>query len=146
MAIPILNLKPEVEEFWEELNPRSSRSVFKVRAQFIMGPNVKAFEAKPPLISSQTFDSSKFRNRFLIIRLRPAGLGGGRGDPTPFTFLRHRRVRKPGWRHSGVRGYQPSDFTIDPDLIEQTIPEDQGDHSGSFMMDRQRRWIDFILG
>lgn len=121
MAIPILNLKPEVEELWEELN-QAVQGVLK-STQFIMGPNVKAFEAETAAYFGVKHSIAvNSGTDALIIGLRAAGIGpGDEVITTPFTFYATAESVSLVGAVPVFVDINPQTFTIDTDLIEQAI-------------------------
>src|SRR5690606_14501311 len=87
MKIPILDLSPEIEELWDELMA-AIQGVVK-SGQFIMGPNVRAFEQEvADYLGIRHAISVNSGTDALIIGLRAAGIGQGDEVITSsFTFF-----------------------------------------------------------
>ncbi|TCL70899.1 dTDP-4-amino-4,6-dideoxygalactose transaminase [Hydrogenispora ethanolica] len=86
MNIPILNLKPEVDELWEDLN-QAIQGVLR-STRFIMGPNGAAFEAgSAEYLGVKHSIAVNSGTDALLIGLRAAGITTGDEVITsPFTF------------------------------------------------------------
>ena len=86
MNIPILNLEPEVDELWEDLN-QAIQGVLR-STRFIMGPNGTAFETESAeYLGVKHSIAVNSGTDALIIGLRAAGVATGAEVITsPFTF------------------------------------------------------------
>lgn len=119
--IPILDLSPEIDGLWDELNAAFQR-VMK-SGQFIMGPEVTAFE-------NEVADYLGVRHAIgvnsgtdaLVIGLRALGVGpGDEVITTPFSFFATAEsISNVGAKPVFV-DIQEASFNIDPDLIEAAI-------------------------
>jgi dTDP-4-amino-4,6-dideoxygalactose transaminase len=119
--IPLLNLGPEIELLWDELEPvvldvlRSGR--------FILGPNVQAFER-------EAADYLGVRHAFgvnsgtdaLVIGLRALGIGPGDEVITsPFTYFATAEAVSLIGAKPVFADIRPDLFTLDPARIEERI-------------------------
>ena len=86
MKIPILDLRPEVELLWEDLN-RAVQEVLR-SGRFVLGPNVQAFEEEvAAYMGVKHAIGMNSGTDALLIALRSAGIGpGDEVITTPFTF------------------------------------------------------------
>jgi dTDP-4-amino-4,6-dideoxygalactose transaminase len=86
-AIPVLDLSPEIEALWDDLNT-AIQSVLK-SGQFIMGPEVKAFEREvADYLGVKHAIGVNSGTDALVIGLRALGIGpGDEVITTPFTFF-----------------------------------------------------------
>ena len=69
MKIPVLDLGPEIEELWPEINEAFERVVRS--AHFILGPEVRAFEEEAADMEGRLADYRMigYGNNFLTVRL-----------------------------------------------------------------------------
>jgi dTDP-4-amino-4,6-dideoxygalactose transaminase len=121
MHIPILNLKPEVDELWDELN-QAIQGVLR-STRFIMGPNVQAFEEEAAryLEVKQAITVNSGTDA-LIIGLRAAGIEpGAEVLTTPFTFYATAEAVSQIGAIPVFVDIDPETYNIDPHLIEQAI-------------------------
>jgi dTDP-4-amino-4,6-dideoxygalactose transaminase len=121
MSIPILNLKPEVEELWEELNQAIQRVLRST--QFIMGPNVRAFEGEAArYLGVKRAIAVNSGTDALVIGLRAAGIGpGAEVIRTPFTFYATAEAVSQVGATPVFVDVNPETFNLEPRLIEQVI-------------------------
>lgn len=127
MSIPMLNLKPEVEELWDELN-RAIQGVLK-STQFIMGPNVKAFEEETAAyLGVKHSIAVNSGTDALVIGLRSAGIQpGDEVITTPFTFYATAEAISLVGATPVFVDVDPETFNIDVSLIEKAItPKTKG--------------------
>jgi dTDP-4-amino-4,6-dideoxygalactose transaminase len=119
--IPILNLKPEVESLWEELN-HAVQSVLR-STQFINGPNVKAFEEETArYLEVKHSVAVNSGTDALTIGLRATGIEpGDEVITTPFTFYATAEAVSQIGATPVFVDINPETFNIDPDLIESAI-------------------------
>ena len=87
VKIPVLDLKPEIEFHWDDLIS-AIQGVLK-SGQFIMGPNVTAFEEEvAAYLNVKHAIGLNSGTDALVIGLRAAGIGpGDEVITTPFTFF-----------------------------------------------------------
>ncbi len=120
-VVPILDLSPEIEELWDELNT-AIQGVLR-SGQFIMGPEVKSFEAeaaeylgvKHALGVSSGTDA-------LVICLRALGVGpGDEVITTPFTFFATAESISQVGAVPVFVDIDPETYNIDPALVEEKI-------------------------
>ncbi|HYH04216.1 MAG TPA: DegT/DnrJ/EryC1/StrS family aminotransferase [Bacillota bacterium] len=121
MQIPILNLKPEVENLWEELN-QAVQAVLR-STQFINGPNVKAFETETAeYLGVKHAVALNSGTDALIIGIRAAGItAGDEVITTPFTFYATAEAISQIGAIPVFVDINPETFNLDPELIEQAI-------------------------
>jgi dTDP-4-amino-4,6-dideoxygalactose transaminase len=86
MKYPILDLQPEVEALWDDLN-RAIQEVLR-SGRFVLGPNVQAFEEEvAAYMGVKHAIGMNSGTDALVIALRAAGIGpGDEVITTPFTF------------------------------------------------------------
>ncbi|WP_306591074.1 DegT/DnrJ/EryC1/StrS aminotransferase family protein [Geothrix sp. 21YS21S-4] len=119
--IPILDLKPQIESLWPELQAAFER-VMK-SGHFIMGPEVKAFEEEAAAyLGVKHAIGLNSGTDALYIALRALGVGpGDEVITTPFTFF----ATAEAISHVGAMpvfvDIEEDSFNIDPDLIEAAI-------------------------
>ena len=87
MPIPVLDLGPEIEELWPELNAAFERVVKSKR--FILGPEVHAFEEEvAAFLGSRYAVGVNSGTDAIVIGLRAMGVGpGDEVITTPFSFF-----------------------------------------------------------
>jgi dTDP-4-amino-4,6-dideoxygalactose transaminase len=121
MHIPILDLKPEVDSLWEELN-QAIGGVLR-STQFIMGPNVQAFEEEvAQYLEVKHAIAVNSGTDALIIGLRAAGIGpGAEVITTPFTFYATAEAVSSIGATPVFVDVDPETYNIDPHLIEPAI-------------------------
>lgn len=120
-TIPVLNLQPEIDELWDELNA-AVQSVLRSGA-FIMGPAVREFEAAaarylgvPHAIGVNSGTDA------LLIGLRALDIGpGDEVITTPFTFF----ATVEAILHLGAvpvfADIDPRTFNLDPERVAEKI-------------------------
>lgn len=121
MPIPMLNLHPEVDSLWEELN-RAIQGVLR-STQFIMGPNVKALEEEiAKYLGTKHSIAVNSGTDALIIGLRADGIEPGDEVITsPFTFYATAEAISLIGAIPVFVDINPDTFNIDADLIEKAI-------------------------
>lgn len=121
--IPVLDLKPEIEELWDSLQEAMKR-VFE-SGQFILGPEVEAFEREvAAFLGVRHAIGLNSGTDALVIALRALGIGpGDEVITTPFTFFATPES-------ISLVGAEPvfvdvclDDFNIDPSLIDAAVTE-----------------------
>lgn len=119
--IPILDLQPEIEACWGEFNEAFQR-VLKA-GQFIMGPDVKAFEEdSEKYLGTKHAIAMNSGTDALFIALRALGVGpGDEVITTPFTFF----ATAEAVVHVGAKtvfvDIEHDTFNIDVSKIEEKI-------------------------
>lgn len=119
--IPVLDLRPEIDSLWEELTS-AIEGVLR-SGQFIMGPNVKAFEEEAAAyLGVRHAVGVNSGTDALVIALQAAGVGeGDEVITTPFTFF----ATAEGVSRLGATpvfvDIDPLTFNIDPGLIEAAV-------------------------
>lgn len=119
--IPVLDLTPEVEALWDELMA-AIQGVLK-SGQFIMGPNVKAFEQEvAAYLGVKHAIGVNSGTDALVIALRAAGIGpGDEVITTSFTFFATAEAINQVGGTPVFVDIDPRTFNINPDLIEPAI-------------------------
>ncbi|MEW6663394.1 MAG: DegT/DnrJ/EryC1/StrS family aminotransferase [Bacillota bacterium] len=121
VKIPVLDLKPEIEFLWDDLMS-AIQGVLK-SGQFIMGPNVKAFEEEAAAyLGVKHAVGVNSGTDALVIGLRAAGIGpGDEVITTPFTFFATAEAVSLVGATPVFVDIDPKTFNIDPNLIEPAI-------------------------
>jgi dTDP-4-amino-4,6-dideoxygalactose transaminase len=119
--IPILDLSPEIESLWAELNAAMQR-VLKSGA-FIMGPDVKLFETEVArYLGAKHAIAVNSGTDALIIALRALGVGPGDDViTTPFTFFATAESIGGVGATPVFADIDAAGFNIDPKKIEEKI-------------------------
>lgn len=121
--IPVLDLSPEIDELWDELNAAFQR-VMK-SGQFIMGPEVIAFENEvADYLGTKHAIGVNSGTDALVISLRALGIGpDDEVITTPFSFFATAEsISNVGAKPVFV-DIEEASFNIDPTLIEAAITE-----------------------
>jgi len=119
--IPVLDLCPEIERLWEDLLA-AFQNVLR-SGQFIMGPNVAAFEKEvAAYLGVKHAVAVNSGTDALVIALRAAGIGpGDEVITTPFTFFATAEaISQVGARPVFV-DIDPETYNLDPAQIEQAL-------------------------
>jgi dTDP-4-amino-4,6-dideoxygalactose transaminase len=119
--IPVLDLSPEINALWDELNA-AIQGVLK-SGQFIMGPEVKAFEQEvAEYLGVKHATGVNSGTDALVISLRALGIGeGDEVITTPFTFFATAESISIVGAKPVFVDIDERTFNIDPDLIEEKI-------------------------
>jgi len=117
----MLDLSPEVKLLWDKINTAIQEVILS--GQFILGPNVKAFEQEAAdYLGVKHAVGVNSGTDALVISLRAAGIGpGDEVITTPFTFFAtaesiSRVGAVPVFIDIALRT-----FNLDPDLIEKAV-------------------------
>lgn len=119
--IPVLDLSPEIEELWDELNAAFQRVMES--GHFIMGPEVTAFENEAAeYLGAKHAIGVNSGTDALVIGLRALGIGpGDEVITTPFSFFATAEsISNVGAKPVFV-DIDEDTFNIDPELIEAAI-------------------------
>ena len=121
LKIPVLDLKPEINEHLDEYM-KVIKEVLK-SAQFIMGPNVKAFEKEAAgYLGVKHAIGVNSGTDALVIALKALGIGeGDEVITTPFTFFATAESITAVGATPVFVDIDERTFNIDPDLIKQAI-------------------------
>jgi len=117
----MLDLSPEIESMWDKINVAIQEVIRS--GQFIMGPNVKAFEqeAAEYLGVKHTIGVNSGTDA-LVISLRAAGIGpGDEVITTPFTFFATAESISRVGAIPVFVDIDPITFNLDPELIQSAI-------------------------
>jgi dTDP-4-amino-4,6-dideoxygalactose transaminase len=120
-SIPVLDLRPEIEAQWDELM-EVIQGVLR-SGQFILGPNVKAFEGEvAAYLGVKHAIGVNSGTDALVISLRALGIGpGDEVITTPFTFFATPESISNVGATPVFVDIDPATFNIDPELIEPAI-------------------------
>jgi dTDP-4-amino-4,6-dideoxygalactose transaminase len=121
--IPILDLRPEIERHWDEFI-KAIEEVLK-SAQFIMGPNVKAFEEEvASYLGVKHAIGVNSGTDALLIAVKAAGIGpGDEVITTPFTFFATAEAVSQVGATPVFVDVNERTYNIDPKAIEPAITE-----------------------
>jgi dTDP-4-amino-4,6-dideoxygalactose transaminase len=123
LRIPILDLRPEIEEHWDELI-EAIQGVLR-SGRFILGPNVEAFEEEiAAYLGVKHAVGVNSGTDALVISLRALGIGpGDEVITTAFTFFATPESISNVGATPVFVDIDPVTFNIDPALIEPAITE-----------------------
>ncbi len=121
--IPILDLQPEIDSLWTELNDAFQRVVRS--GQFIMGPETKTFEKEvADYLGVKHALGVNSGTDALVIGLRALGIGDGdEVITTPFTFFATAESISSVGAIPVFADIDAETFNIDPVKIEEKITE-----------------------
>lgn len=119
--VPILDLSPEIEGLWDELNAAIQRVLRS--GQFIMGPEVTAFEAEvAEYLRVRHAIGVNSGTDALVIGLKALGVGpGDEVVTTPFTFFATAEAVSQVGAVPVFVDIDPETYNMDPALIEEKI-------------------------
>ncbi|TSA81462.1 DegT/DnrJ/EryC1/StrS family aminotransferase [Deinococcus detaillensis] len=119
--IPILDLSPEIDELWDDLNAAIQRVVRS--GHFIMGPDVLAFEQEvAAYLGVKHAVGMNSGTDALIIGLRALGIGpGDEVITTPFTFFATAESISSVGATPVFADIDPATYNIDPTCIREQI-------------------------
>jgi dTDP-4-amino-4,6-dideoxygalactose transaminase len=120
-SIPILDLSPEIDELWDDLNAAIQRVMRS--GQFIMGPDVLAFEQEvAAYLGVKHAVGLNSGTDALIIGLRALGIGpGDEVITTPFTFFATAESISSVGATPVFADIDPISYNIDPAEIRRHI-------------------------
>lgn len=119
--IPILDLSPETDALWDELNAAFQRVLRS--GQFVMGPEVEAFEAEAAeYLGVRHAVGVNSGTDALVIALRALGVGSGdEVITTPFSFFATAEsIESVGARPVFV-DIEEGSFNIDPEAVAEAV-------------------------
>ncbi|MFK5925628.1 MAG: DegT/DnrJ/EryC1/StrS family aminotransferase [Desulfuromusa sp.] len=121
MRVPVLDLTPEIDELWEELNTAIQGVLHSTH--FIMGPEVKAFEREvAEYLGAKHAIGVNSGTDALVIGLRALGIGAGDEVITsPFTFFATAESISAVGATPVFVDIDSKTYNINPDLIEEKI-------------------------
>jgi len=121
LAIPMANPKAQYEALRDEIT-WAVQWVFD-SCQFILGPSVEALEEEVPSVCDARFGIAvNSGTDAIVIALAAAGIGSGdEVITTPFTFVATTEAIMIVGARPVYVDIDPSDFNLDPELIEQAI-------------------------
>jgi dTDP-4-amino-4,6-dideoxygalactose transaminase len=121
MTIPVLDLEPEIESLWDDIN-RAIQRVLR-DGHFIMGPDVAAFESEvAAFLDVKHAIGLNSGTDALVIGLRALGVGAGDEVITsPFTFIATAEAATNLGAKPVFVDIDPLTFNLDPQLVEQAI-------------------------
>ena len=119
--IPILDLSPEIDELWDDLNAAIQRVMRS--GHFIMGPDVLAFEQEvAAYLGVKHAVGMNSGTDALIIGLRALGIGpGDEVITTPFTFFATAESISSVGATPVFADIDPATYNIDPARIREQI-------------------------
>lgn len=121
MKFPILDLRPEVELLWEDLN-HALQEVLR-SGRFVLGPNVQAFEEEVAVyLGVKHAVGMNSGTDALLIALRSAGIGpGDEVITTPFTFYATAETVSLAGATPVFVDIEADSFNIDPELAAKAV-------------------------
>ena len=121
MHIPVLNLTPEIDELWDEINSAIQRVLRST--QFIMGPEVQNFEQEvAAYLGAKHAIGVNSGTDALVIGLRALGVGpGDEVITTAFTFFATAEAISVVGATPVFVDIDHKTYSINPDLIEEKI-------------------------
>lgn len=119
--IPVLDLAPEIEELWDDLNAAFQRVMRST--QFILGPEVEAFEGEvAEYLGVRHAVGVNSGTDALVIGLRALGVGpGDEVITTPFSFFATAESISNVGAAPVFVDVDEGTFNIDPSLIEAAV-------------------------
>ena len=122
-SIPLLDLQPEVDSLWEELNG-AIQEVLK-SGQFILGPEVQKFESEAAeYLGTKHAIGVNSGTDALVIALRALGVKpGDEVITTPFTFFATAEAISIIGADPVFVDIDPASFNLDPGAVEAAVTE-----------------------
>ncbi len=121
VGIPVLDLTAEIQELWDDLRAAMDRVVRS--GQFIMGPDVQAFEREAAAyLGVRHAVAVNSGTDALVIALRALGVGpGDEVVTTPFSFFATAESISAVGAKPVFVDIEPDGFNLDPDGLEERI-------------------------
>ncbi|MCE5324697.1 DegT/DnrJ/EryC1/StrS family aminotransferase [bacterium] len=121
--IPLLNTRPEIDSIWDQLVNELENTIKS--GQFIMGPNVKAFESEvAAYMGAKHAVGCNSGTDALVLGVRSLGLcAGDEVITTPFTFFATSECISAVGAIPVFVDIDPATFNIDVSKIEEKITE-----------------------
>jgi len=119
--IPLLDMSPEIESIWDEVNA-AIQDVLR-KGQFIMGPNVREFEAEmAAYLGVKHAIACNSGTDALVMGVRAMGIGpGDEVITTPFTFFATTEAINHAGASPVLVDIDPATFNMDTSKIESKI-------------------------